>query len=90
MENQTKNVGVVLGKVAEDKKSITLPVTFQRKVFEDDDGVKRVYVQATTEYDEEGFRFKLADKDSRLFAYLLRIHGILVTDFEDNIVMGVK
>mgnify|MGYP001623457244 CR=1 FL=1 len=56
--------------------SLILSVSFTRRKFYDDKTRRDVhYVECQAEYEGESFRFKIADKDSRLFQYLMKQNG---------------
>lgn len=62
--------------------SLVLSVSFTRRKFYDDKTRRDVnFVQCNAVYEGEEFRFKIADKDSRLFQYLMKVNGFpVVTD----------
>lgn len=62
-------------KTAEPKTALSLTVNFERKVFKGEDGRETAYVQCTADYLGESFRFKVTDKDARLFQYLMKSEG---------------
>ena len=62
-------------KNVEPKMALELNVKFERKIFRGEDGRETVYVQCTADYQGESFRFKVTDKDARLFQYLMKIQG---------------
>lgn len=58
------------------EKELVLSVTFTRRKFYDDKTHRNIhFVECKAEYCDEGFRFKITDKDSRLFQYLMKMNG---------------
>ena len=66
------------------KEYLTLDVKFCRRVFKGEDGREVNYIQAEATYEEESFRFKIADKDSRLFQYLMKVNGYPIVTVEEE------
>ena len=76
-----KNVGM-----KQPKTTLTLEVTFERKIFKGEEGRESKYVQCTATYLDESFRFKVTDKDARLFQYLMKQQGFALLGQDGNVI----
>ena len=65
----------------EQKEYLDLTCRFARRKFYDKDKKKYTrYISVETVVDEEKIRFKLNEKDSRLFQYMLKKMGLIERD----------
>lgn len=64
--------------MAQKTNSLELPVSFTLRKFVDENGREVQYLQAVCSYCDETFRFKINEKDSKLFRYLLKQSGLEV------------
>ena len=65
----------------EQKEYLDLSCRFARRKFYDKDKKKYTrYISGETVVDEEKIRFKLNEKDSRLFQYMLKKMGLIERD----------
>ena len=69
----------------EEKKFLKLEVSFARRSFtKEDTGEEVFYITGETEYDGEPMKFKLHPEFSKLFAYMMKIHGYPVVPYADE------
>ena len=74
----------------EQKEYLDLSCRFARRKFYDKEKKKYThYISGETVVDEEKIRFKLNDKDSRLFQYMLKKMGLIERDMIMNVYMHV-
>ena len=73
----------------ENKVTLKLEVSFERHIFKGEDGRENKFVQCNAEYQGENFRFKVTDKDARLFQYLMKQNGYSLVDNAGNVIAEV-